>query len=120
MHPNSLKNIEGNKIKPGEVRNPKGNAATLAMYRAAEKVLNLPAHALAEYVPENVAEEIEIAAAKGAINGDVAAHRELRQLTVGDKLNVNPDWEPEEWEMPEDDEPIPAPRWADPVSRKQG
>ena len=78
--------------KPGEVRNPKGNnGGGLDMWRSANKLLSMPAEELAKFKPETVADLIEYAAALAARNGDMAAHRELRQLTIGDRLTVATD-----------------------------
>lgn len=77
-------------VKKGEVRNPKGNnGGSLDMYRAANKILALTTTELKKFKPETVAELIEFKAALAAIQADMAAHRELRQLTVGDRVNMN-------------------------------
>jgi len=109
----------GNGWKPGQSGNPNGRPK-FALSDMIREVMEEDDPDRKVKKKRLLAERIVRTGISGEDRDSTQAIEKIIRAVEGDKLNVNPDWEPEEWEMPEDDEPIPAPRWADPVSRKQG
>jgi hypothetical protein len=105
--------------KPGQSGNPRGRP------RKGECLSDIIRETLAGKPPgerrtyrEIIARRLAHIAAFGDGDDDATrAAREIRQATEGDKLQVNSDWKPDEWEKPDpaDAEPIPAVRWSDKV-----